>query len=112
MKSKIHTFRIKKITIMYKKLLTLLTFLIFNSAFLISLAQVPQGMNFQAVARDAGGLILAAQNICVQSTITDGNGGPTLYQETFNITTNQFGLFTLNIGSGTPVTGTYASINW
>src|SRR5437764_1357927 len=75
-------------------------------------AQVPQGMNYQAIARDAGGAIMPLQNICVQSTITDGIAGPTLYQETFNITTNQFGLFTLNIGNGTPVTGTFSSIHW
>ena len=81
--------------------------------FQIAFNQVPQAMNYQAVARDAGGGILANTNICVQSTITDGNGGSILYQETFNITTNQFGLFTLQIGMGSAPTGNYLSnINW
>ena len=75
-------------------------------------AQTPQGINYQAVARNAAGNILANQNICVQSTITNGNGGAVLYQETFNVTTNQFGLFTLSIGNGTVVSGTFATINW
>ena len=75
-------------------------------------AQTPQGINYQAVARNAAGNILGNTNICVQSTITNGNGGAVLYQETFNVTTNQFGLFTLNIGNGTVVSGTFATINW
>lgn len=77
-----------------------------------SFAQIPHGINYQAIARDAGGAILASQNICIQSTITDGPGGNVLYQETFSVTTNQFGLFNLTIGYGTPVSGTFAGINW
>ncbi len=75
-------------------------------------AQAPQGINYQAVARNTAGSILSNTNICVQSTITNGNGGAVLYQETFNVTTNQFGLFTLNIGNGTVVSGTFATISW
>lgn len=35
-----------------------------------------------------------------------------MYREIQSVTTNQFALFTLNVGNGTPVSGTYASINW
>ena len=75
-------------------------------------AQAPQGMNYQAVARDASGNILPSQNISIRFTITDGNGGATLYQETHTVSTNQFGLFILNIGNGTPTSGTFSSVTW
>src|SRR5581483_9728852 len=39
-------------------------------------------------------------------------GGTIVYQETQSATTNQFGLFTVAIGSGTPVTGTFSAIAW
>jgi hypothetical protein len=38
--------------------------------------------------------------------------GTVLYSETQQTTTNSYGLFTLAIGKGTPVTGTFAGINW
>ena len=78
----------------------------------ILFAQAPEGMNYQAVARDASGAILPNQNVSLKITITDGNGGSAVYRETHSATTNQFGLFTLNIGSGTVLLGTFATINW
>jgi hypothetical protein len=38
--------------------------------------------------------------------------GPSVYTETFSAITNQFGLVTLNIGTGTVVSGTFSSISW
>lgn len=78
-------------------------------------AQVPQQVGYQAIARDNTGAVLASHSISVRLTIHDGSAaGTTVYQETFSgITTNQFGLFTLNIGTGTPVgANTFASIPW
>ncbi len=74
--------------------------------------QVPQGLNYQAVARNSSGVILSNQTIGLRFTITKGNGGSVLYQETFSTSTNQFGLVTLTIGKGTPVSGTFSSIDW
>jgi hypothetical protein len=76
----------------------------------IASAQFPQKINYQAVARDAGGMILANQNICLIIKITDGSGGPVLYSENHNLNTNQFGLFTLAIGGGD--TAAFAAIDW
>ncbi len=78
----------------------------------IAFAQTPQGMNYQAVARNAAGVILSNQNIGVRITITNGNAGTTLYQETQTPTTNQFGLFMLNVGNGAVVSGIFATIPW
>jgi hypothetical protein len=95
-----------------KKLFTLFAILILQSTIFShhSKAQVPNGMNYQAVARDAGGNILASTNICVDFYITDGNGGPIVFQDGGNINTNQFGLFTFNIGSNDTVG--FSNINW
>jgi hypothetical protein len=78
-------------------------------------AQVPQQVNYQAVARNAAGTVIANQAVSVRFTIHDATlGGTTVYQETHTgLTTNQFGLFTTAIGTGTPVgTSTFAGINW
>lgn len=75
--------------------------------------QVPQALNYQAVARTATGLIIPAQPISVRFIILDGSvNGTALYQETHSATTNNFGLFTLAIGNGSPVNGSFSTINW
>jgi len=74
---------------------------------------VPQAMNYQAIARDAGGNILPNRHIKLRFTIETGlNPGTPEYQETDTATTNQFGLFTCAIGQGTPVSGVFAGITW
>ncbi len=94
------------------KQLTILFFVICILQIANCLAQAPQGLNYQAVARNAAGTILSNQSIGVRVTITNGNAGATLYQETDTATTNQFGLFTLNVGNGTPIVATFSSITW
>lgn len=80
---------------------------------LIAAAQVPQAINYQAVARTAQGLLIPDQQVGVRFSILEGNAnGTLLYQETAVTTTNNFGLFTLAIGNGTPVTGSFNIINW
>jgi hypothetical protein len=76
-------------------------------------AQAPQQINYQAVARDLSGAPLVGTAITVvydirQSTPT----GTVVYSETHSTSTNQFGLFNLAIGSGTPTIGTFPSIAW
>jgi len=76
-------------------------------------AQTPQFINYQAIARDASGSILSDQPIGVQLTINDGSPtGTTQYNERQTVTTNNFGLFNLQIGNGTPVSGTMGGITW
>jgi len=93
-----------------KKLLTV-TAILFLCLFMN--AQAPQALNYQAVARTADGVIIPTQNIGVRFSILDGSiTGAVLYSETHTVITNSYGLFTLAIGKGTPVTSTFASINW
>ena len=77
-------------------------------------AQVPQKINYQAVARDGAGNIMATHNVSIRFTIHDiSPTGAIVYQETRSgIQTNQFGLFTCAIGAGTVVSGTFSAINW
>jgi len=68
---------------------------------------------YQAVARNAAGNLLQNQAISLRFTIHQTtSGGTTQYQETQSVTTNSLGLFAVNIGSGTPVTGSFSSITW
>lgn len=73
----------------------------------------PQGINYQAVARNTGGAVISNQNVGVRISIIDGTPTGILeYAETFNTTTNQFGLFNIVIGSGTPTAGSFSSVTW
>ena len=76
-------------------------------------AQVPQAINYQGVARDASGNPLSNQNLGLRITIHNTTpNGPIDYQETFTATTNQFGLYTVQIGKGNPITGIFSAISW
>ena len=72
----------------------------------------PQGINYQAIARNAVGNVYVNQNVALRITIVEGSGGPSVYSERQTATTNAFGLFTLKIGTGTPLSGSFASIDW
>ena len=75
-------------------------------------SQAPVGMNYQAIARDAEGDILANRNIALRFSITDGQAGTVLYQERHEVMTNQFGLVSLTIGTGTQTSGDLSEILW
>jgi hypothetical protein len=78
-----------------------------------SFGQAPEGFKYQAVVRDAGNTVLNNQAVGMQMTIQQGSiGGVTVYQETFSLTTNAYGLVNLEIGSGTVVSGDFTTIDW
>lgn len=91
-----------------------LTFLLLTVSFHLAWAQSGlTGTNYQAVARNANGTVLGNQALTIRFSILGGSGsGPVQYQETHNTTTNNLGLFTLQIGKGTPLTGTYSTVPW
>lgn len=84
--------------------------------FLISLhvhAQTPQGINYQAVARDASGAAILNTNVSVRFTIHDVTASGTIvYQEHHSAVTNQFGLFSAVLGAGITDAGTFSNVNW
>jgi hypothetical protein len=76
-------------------------------------AQAPELFNYQGVARDNSGNVLANQAIGLRITLHSGSpGGTTVYSETHAVTTNTFGLFAVEIGGGSVLSGTIAAINW
>lgn len=79
----------------------------------IATAQATQGINYQAVARNSSGAVMPGANIGIRFTVRDATAsGTVVYQEHQNLTTNQFGLFTAVIGSGTIDAGNFSGINW
>lgn len=76
-------------------------------------AQVPQRFNYQGVARDASGNVLSSHIITLRVSVLNGGAtGTSVYQETHSVVTNQFGLFTVQIGGGTVLSGTFAGVPW
>lgn len=99
-----------------KKLLVLLPVL-FAAAFasLELSAQSPGLINYQAVARDVTtGGELADQSIFLQAIVRAGGpSGAVVYQETHDgVSTDEFGLFSIQIGGGSPVTGQLDEVDW
>ena len=70
-------------------------------------AQTSQTIPFQATVMDSSANLVSNQNISVRITIHDSPSRTILYQETQSVNTNDQGQFTVTIGSGTVVSGTY-----
>ncbi len=101
-------------TILYPtaKTLLLLTFLIYLTP---GYAQAPEKMSYQAVIRNASNTLVTNQPIGMRVSILYGSpSGKEVYKEIHNPNpiTNINGLVTLEIGTGIPVRGTFASIEW
>ena len=75
-------------------------------------AQVPESLNYQAVARNNAGVALVNQTIKVRMTLLRNN--VSLYSETRQVTTNLLGLFNIQIGSAGALTttGDITEISW
>lgn len=93
-----------------KKIPAFLIALLFSLA---SFAQAPQSFNYQAVVRDNSGTIIPNHAVSFKFVIHQGSAsGPVAYSETQPGTTDAFGGVAFAIGAGTPVTGSFAAINW
>jgi hypothetical protein len=79
-----------------------------------AMAHPPAKFNYQGVARDTAGKPLANQRISLKISIVDVGTGidSIVYTETHIDTTNQFGLFNVQVGGGIVVFGTMAGVNW
>lgn len=76
-------------------------------------AQAPQKFNYQAVARNNSGVELTNQSLGVKLSIIDGTpNGTVVYAEKQTAITNAYGIFTLQVGGGTIISGNFSSINW
>jgi len=78
---------------------------------------VPQGFNYQAIARNATGLPITNQVIPVRiSIVTALTSGTVIWQEEHSsVTADQFGMISLVVGTGTQTGGSatsFSAINW
>ncbi len=91
-------------------------FILFSFFFaLLANAQAPEKMSYQAVIRNASNVLVANQGVGMKISILQGTAtGTEVYKELFNPnpTTNANGLVTLAIGTGLPITGIFAGIDW
>lgn len=107
-------------------MITMKTILLSLLFFVICLgltAQVPQGFNYQAIARDpvttnpiTNKLVKVKLSILSDTTgfYASGSGTYIYEEEHVNIRTNGLGLFTVALGTGTKIGGssTFSSISW
>jgi hypothetical protein len=76
-------------------------------------AQAPEKMSYQAVVRDASNALVTTQAVGMQISILQGGStGTPVYVETQTPTTNANGLVSLEIGTGTLVSGDFSIIDW
>jgi len=78
-------------------------------------AQSPQKLSYQAVIRNSSGALVTNHAVGMRISILQGTmTGTVVYAETYSPVpqTNANGLVTVEIGSGTPSTGTFSGINW
>jgi len=88
---------------------TLLAVLVAASVF----AQAPEKMSYQAVVRDGANALVATQAVGMQISILQGSPtGTAVYVETQTPSTNANGLVSLEIGTGTLVSGDFTTIDW
>jgi hypothetical protein len=79
----------------------------------LSFAQSPVGFNFQGIARDNNGKELSNKSISLKlSILLNTAKGTAIYSESHAITTNNFGLFSVKVGTGDVIVGDFMNINW
>ncbi len=93
-----------------KKILTLIASLLLT---LGMYSQSPQKISYQTVIRNTSNALLSNTTVHIQISVLQGaSTGTAVYVETHTATTNTNGLASIEIGGGTPTTGTFAGINW
>jgi Concanavalin A-like lectin/glucanases superfamily len=76
-------------------------------------AQGPDKFNYQSVVRNSNNEIVVNKVVKYKISILRGSpDGTTIYSETHSPSTNQFGLISIQIGTGVPLTGLFSDINW
>jgi hypothetical protein len=94
-----------------KKIAFFIVFVISVTSRLFS--QSPPGIPYQAIARTTTGEAYANGALQARFSLHEQTAtGTVSYAETHSLQTDAFGLFSTTFGAGTPITGTFAAINW
>lgn len=76
-------------------------------------AQTPQKMNYQAVIRNSSNALVSSAPVGLKiSLLQSSSSGLAVYVERHTATSNVNGLVSIEIGTGTVVSGTITSVNW
>ena len=79
----------------------------------LSLAQAPEGINYQSVLRNLDGTILSNTSVGMQLSILQGSStGTAVYTESHSVSTNDYGLINVVLGDGTVESGDFSVIDW
>jgi hypothetical protein len=90
-----------------------ITLLFANCLFQLAFAQAPQKFAYQGAARNASGNPIVNQLISIRASVIDGSPTGTIqYSETHNVNTNAMGLFNVEIGGGSILSGSFPAITW
>ena len=76
---------------------------------------MPDGILFQAVARDANGNAASGRNVYAKIALLSGSAtGSSVYEESFKVVSTDDGIFTIVIGKGTRTSGVsgLSAIDW
>ncbi len=93
-----------------KKIITICAALIMTASVF---AQTPEKMSYQAVIRNSSEALVTNTTVGMQISILQGSAsGTAVYVETQTPTSNINGLVSLEIGSGTVVSGDFTTIDW
>jgi hypothetical protein len=77
------------------------------------MAQSPQKFSYQAIVRNSSNALVANTAVGIQVSILIGwAAGPAQYVEQHTVTTNINGLATLEIGTGTVISGVFSNLDW
>jgi len=93
-----------------KKIFSILSVVIIT---LTCWAQAPQKMSYQAVVRNSTNNPVASSAVGMKISVLQGSAtGTVVYAETQTATTNANGLVSIEIGTGTLVSGNFTTIDW
>lgn len=91
----------------------ILLFMGILSGIFLASAQVPEKMSYQAIVRNNSGQILTNQSIGIRASILQGSpAGAAVYSERLTGNTNINGLITMELGTGTVLSGNFSTIDW
>lgn len=76
-------------------------------------AQAPQNFSYQAVVRGENNVLISNKPVGMKVSLLQGSeNGSSIFVETHKPTSNENGLVSIAIGSGTKVSGDFATIDW
>jgi len=101
----------KKIYLLFSVLITFLLLPVNLSS------QVPEGFSYQAIARNASSNVITSADLDIRIAIQTNEATPVvLWEEEHQVTSNDYGLFSINLGiDGTYISGTastFSEIDW